>query len=184
MPCWEGYERVPGTKAYTKGSCRKKSRKSSSRRRTTSNRRKTKKTKKTTRTARRTKRTRSSSRRRPRRTRRTRRKKSSVRAGGRARSRRVRKKSRSRRRKKSSSRSRKKKKTRSRSRSCSPGRTKKFAKMVNGKCVRYGDPNMTIGVHDPARRRSFCSRHRCSQKSDPQTPGYQSCKKWRCKTRR
>ena len=169
MPCWEGYERVPGTKAYTRGSCRKKSRKSSRRRRTTSKRR---------RTARRTKRTRSSSRRRK-----TRRKKSSVRAGGRARSRRVRKKSRSRRRKKSSSRSRKKK-TRSRSRSCSPGRTKKFAKMVNGKCVRYGDPNMTIGVHDPARRRSFCSRHRCSQKSDPQTPGYQSCKKWRCKTRR
>ena len=29
-------------------------------------------------------------------------------------------------------------------RHCSPGRNKKFAKVVNGKCVRFGDPNMTI----------------------------------------
>ena len=28
-------------------------------------------------------------------------------------------------------------------RTCSPG-NKKFAKMVDGKCVRFGDPNMTI----------------------------------------
>ena len=104
-PCWEGFERVPGTKAYTKGSCRKKSSKRRSRRKS------------------------------PR-----------------------------------------------RSRSCSPGRNKKFAKMVNGKCIRFGDPNMTIKKHKPGRKRSFCARHRCSQKRNKATPGYQSCKKWNCRT--
>ena len=121
MPCWKGYERVPGTKAYTKGSCRKKSR---SRRRSTKRR---------------------SRRRSPRRSRRRSPKRRS-------------------------------------SRSCSPGKNKKFAKMVNGKCVRFGDPNMSIKKHKPGRKRSFCARHRCSQKRNKATPGYQSCKKWNCRT--
>jgi len=69
-------------------------------------------------------------------------------------------------------------------RSCSPGSSKKFAKVVNGKCVRFGDPNMTIKSNDPARKRSFCARHKCSEKGDPATAGYQSCKKWDCKTRK
>ena len=69
------------------------------------------------------------------------------------------------------------------SKKCSPGK-KKFAKMVNGKCIRFGDRNMTIKKHMPGRKKSFCARHRCSQKTDPATPGYQSCKKWNCSTGR
>ena len=71
-------------------------------------------------------------------------------------------------------------------RDCSAGK-KKFASRVRGcdgrfKCVRYGDRSMTIKKHIPARKKSFCARHRCKQKTDPATPGYQSCKKWACKT--
>lgn len=65
---------------------------------------------------------------------------------------------------------------------CVPGKNKKFAKMVNGKCIRFGDPNMTIKKHKPGRKKSFCARHQCSKKKDRQTSGYQSCKKWDCKT--
>lgn len=64
---------------------------------------------------------------------------------------------------------------------CSKG-NKKFVKRVSGKCIRFGDPNMKIKKHDPARKKAFCARHRCTQKHDPATPGYQSCKKWNCKT--
>ena len=67
------------------------------------------------------------------------------------------------------------------SKHCTPG-NKKFAKMVNGKCIRFGDPNMTIKKNIPSRKKSFCARHQCSKKTDPATPGYQSCKKWDCKT--
>ena len=68
---------------------------------------------------------------------------------------------------------------------CTPG-SKKFAKYVrssNGKmkCVRYGDRTTSIKKHIPARKRSFCARHRCTSKTEPATPGYQSCKKWTCK---
>ena len=64
---------------------------------------------------------------------------------------------------------------------CSRG-NKKFAKVVNGKCIRFGDPNMTIKKNQPGRKKSFCARHRCSKKTDPATAGYQSCKKWSCST--
>ena len=62
---------------------------------------------------------------------------------------------------------------------------KKSAKLVRGcdgvtRCVRYGDPNMTIKKNIAGRRRSFCARHRCHMKSDPATPGYQSCRAWNC----
>ncbi len=67
-------------------------------------------------------------------------------------------------------------------RRCSPGRNKKFAKVVNGKCIRFGDPNMTIKKTNPKRRKAFCSRHACHKKTDPATAGYQSCKKWNCRT--
>ena len=50
------------------------------------------------------------------------------------------------------------------------------------KLVRFGDPNMTIKKHLPGRKKSFCARHRCSQKRNKATPGYQSCKKWGCRT--
>ena len=66
---------------------------------------------------------------------------------------------------------------------CSRG-NKKFAKVVNGKCIRFGDPNMTIKKNQPGRKKSFCARHRCSKKNDPATAGYQSCKKWSSTGRR
>lgn len=73
-------------------------------------------------------------------------------------------------------------------RRCTPG-SKKFAKRVRGldgkmHCVRYGDRSMTIKKHIPSRKKSFCARHRCATKTDPATPGYQSCKEWNCATGR
>ena len=79
--CWRGYERVPGTIEFSKGSCRKIGRaapKSSRRRK--------------------------------------------LRGGSLRRS---------------------KSRRRRRSKSCTPGANKKFAKLVNNKCIRFGDPNMT-----------------------------------------
>ena len=71
-------------------------------------------------------------------------------------------------------------------RPCSRG-TKKSAKLVrncDGKyvCVRYGDPHMSIKKHLKSNKRSFCARHNCHKKTDPATPGFQSCKAWDCKT--
>ena len=69
---------------------------------------------------------------------------------------------------------------------CRPG-SKKSAKRVKDcsgdyVCVRYGDRSMTIKKHNPARKRSFCARHKCATKTNPATAGYQSCKAWSCKT--
>jgi len=100
--CWKGYERVPGTKDYAKGSCRKKKMSRGYTFTITDNQK-----------------------------------------------------------------------------PCSPGK-KKFAKRVNGKCIRYGDPNMTIKKQNPDRKRSFCARHQCHLKKDKATPGYQSCLAWDC----
>lgn len=91
-------------------------------------------------------------------------------------------KSRYRRRRVSKSRSRRRR-PKSRSRSCRPGKNKKFAKVVNGKCVRFGDPNMTIKKNKPGRKKSFCARHKCHLKTDKATAGYQSCLKWNCRMR-
>tara|TARA_Y100000114_G_C11682698_1_gene289392 strand:- start:78 stop:470 length:393 start_codon:yes stop_codon:yes gene_type:complete len=66
--------------------------------------------------------------------------------------------------------------------SCKPRGNQRSAKIVNGKCVRFGYKPMPIKASNPARRRSFCARHRCSQKRDKATAGYQSCKAWKCKT--
>ena len=84
--------------------------------------------------------------------------------------------------KRKSSGNKKKKRKSSGKKPCVPGPNKKFAKRVFGKCIRFGDPNMTIKKDKPGRKKSFCARHICSKKKDPQTPGYQSCKKWNCKT--
>ena len=69
---------------------------------------------------------------------------------------------------------------------CTPGvkKSSKLVKNCKGKkvCVRYGDRNMSIKKHMPSRKKSFCARHKCKTKSDPATPGYQSCKAWNCKT--
>ena len=67
-------------------------------------------------------------------------------------------------------------------RTCRPTGNKRSAKMVNGKCVKFGYKPMSIKSNNPARKRSFCARHGCSKKKDKATAGYQSCKAWRCKT--
>ena len=69
------------------------------------------------------------------------------------------------------------------SKKCTKGK-KKIAKVVNGKCIRYGQPGMSIKKHIPKRKRSFCARHRCQSKRKKDTPGYQSCLAWDCKMSR
>lgn len=58
---------------------------------------------------------------------------------------------------------------------------KKYMKCVrfNGKLkrVHYGDPHLRIKKSNPARRRSFRARHKCST-AKPGTARYLSCKNW------
>lgn len=68
-----------------------------------------------------------------------------------------------------------------------PGEKKKFAVYVKTssgrvKKVRFGDPNMKIRASNPARRKSFAARHKCSEKKDRTTPGYWSCRSHRMKS--
>lgn len=68
-----------------------------------------------------------------------------------------------------------------------PGEKKKFAVYVRSnsgkiKKVRFGDPNMKIRASNPARRKSFVARHKCSEKKDRTTPGYWSCRSHRMKS--
>ena len=64
------------------------------------------------------------------------------------------------------------------------GDVKKFKVYVNnkqGKVVKinFGDPDMTIKKHIPARRKSFRARHKCdTDPADRDTARYWSCKKW------
>jgi len=64
------------------------------------------------------------------------------------------------------------------------GGSKKFyvyvrdPKTKNVKKVSFGDPNMKIKKSNPARRKSFRARHKCSQKKDKTTSGYWACKSW------
>jgi hypothetical protein len=44
--------------------------------------------------------------------------------------------------------------------------------------VPFGDPNMRIRKSNPKHRRSFRKRHKCSEKKDPTTPGFWSCRAW------
>jgi hypothetical protein len=44
--------------------------------------------------------------------------------------------------------------------------------------VNFGDKNMTIKKHIPARRKSFRARHNCDTAKDKSTARYWSCKKW------
>lgn len=63
-----------------------------------------------------------------------------------------------------------------------PGERKKFVVKAceNGqeKIVRFGDPNMKIKKHIPARRKSFRARHKCDQDNTKLSARYWSCKKW------
>lgn len=46
------------------------------------------------------------------------------------------------------------------------------------KIIRFGDANMKIKKNDPARRKSFRARHKCSTAKNKLTARYWSCKKW------
>lgn len=63
-----------------------------------------------------------------------------------------------------------------------PGKSKKFAVLAKAgkkvRLVRFGDPNMRIKKSNPARRRSFRARHKCSTAKNKLTARYWSCKKW------
>lgn len=64
------------------------------------------------------------------------------------------------------------------------GASKKFAVYTkNGSgtvvIVRFGDPNMEIKRDDPARRKSFRSRHNCDSPGPKWKARYWSCRQWR-----
>tara|TARA_S200002703_G_scaffold143860_2_gene137128 strand:+ start:298 stop:561 length:264 start_codon:yes stop_codon:yes gene_type:complete len=44
--------------------------------------------------------------------------------------------------------------------------------------IRFGDANMTIKKNNPARRKSFRARHKCSEQKDKLSAAYWSCKAW------
>jgi hypothetical protein len=46
------------------------------------------------------------------------------------------------------------------------------------KKVEFGDPNMTIKKHIPARRKSFRARHNCDNPGPKDKARYWSCKAW------
>ena len=48
----------------------------------------------------------------------------------------------------------------------------------NVKKVEFGDPNMTIKKHIPARRKSFRARHNCDNPGPKTKARYWSCKAW------
>lgn len=46
------------------------------------------------------------------------------------------------------------------------------------KKVEFGDPNMSIKKHIPARRKSFRARHNCDNPGPKDKPRYWSCRAW------
>jgi len=44
--------------------------------------------------------------------------------------------------------------------------------------VRFGDPNMTIKKHIPARRANFRARHNCDEPGSKLKARYWACKSW------
>ena len=66
-----------------------------------------------------------------------------------------------------------------------PGKSKKSAVRVRNpktgrvKTVRFGDPTMTIKKSNPARRKSFLARHRCSTPGPRTKARYWSCRAWK-----
>ena len=46
------------------------------------------------------------------------------------------------------------------------------------KKVEFGDPNMSIKKHIPARRKSFRARHNCDNPGPKDKARYWSCKAW------
>ena len=58
---------------------------------------------------------------------------------------------------------------------------KVYVKGPSGKVVvvRFGDPNMSIKRDDPARRKSFRTRHNCDNPGPKHKARYWSCFQWR-----
>lgn len=68
-----------------------------------------------------------------------------------------------------------------------PGGPKKYAVYVKNKKgnvikVTFGDPKLKVKGSSKKRRKSFSARHKCSQKKDPTTAGYWSCRSHRIKS--
>lgn len=55
-----------------------------------------------------------------------------------------------------------------------------YADMGGGKVekVLFGQPGMRIKKNNPARRRSYRARAKCSQPKKKNSAGYWSCRKW------
>lgn len=49
---------------------------------------------------------------------------------------------------------------------------------IKAKKVQFGDPNMRIKKSNPKARKSFRARHDCANKTDNKTAGYWSCEAW------
>jgi len=60
------------------------------------------------------------------------------------------------------------------------GGSKKFYVYVkcgeNVRKISFGDPNLSVKISSPERRRSFVARHNCTEKNDRCTAGYWSCR--------
>ena len=52
----------------------------------------------------------------------------------------------------------------------------KNPKTGNVKVVRFGAKGMSVGLHDPKRRKSFAARHKCTTRNDKTTASYWSCR--------
>ena len=61
-------------------------------------------------------------------------------------------------------------------------KTKKFAVLAKSgskvRLIRFGDANMTIKKSNPARRKSFRARHKCSTAKNKLTARFWSCRNW------
>jgi hypothetical protein len=59
-------------------------------------------------------------------------------------------------------------------------KSKVYVKNEKGNVVKveFGDPNMTIKKHIPARRKSFRARHNCDNPGPKWMARYWSCKAW------
>jgi hypothetical protein len=49
-------------------------------------------------------------------------------------------------------------------------------KTKNIKKINFGAKGMSVGINDPARRKSFVARHQCEKKNDKTKAGYWSCR--------
>jgi hypothetical protein len=47
--------------------------------------------------------------------------------------------------------------------------------VIIAKIIRWGDPNLKVDNCDDKARKSFLARHKCSQKTDMNTPGWWAC---------